>query len=171
MFPEFHYKTIVLENIVSPSYILGNCSSVLKDLSVEEESLNIITACRLSIYTKGLDRIILALRRLIDNGYNVKWYIIGDGPDRKEFEEMIIKNNLENYLFLLGQKDNPYPYIKRCDVYVMPSRYEGKPIAVTEAQILGLPVIVTNYSSASEQVMNEVDGLVVNNDDHSIYDR
>ncbi len=62
---------------------------------------------------------------------------------------------------LLGKKENPYPYIKACDIYVQPSRYEGKSITVREAQILCKPVIVTNYPTASSQIQDGVDGIIV----------
>ena len=116
--------------------------------------MKLVTVCRLSIHTKGLDRTILATKRLKEQGYNFKWIIIDDGEDRELLEEMIEKESLKDRIFLIGQKKNPYPYMKQCDVFVMASRREGKPMAVTEAQILGLPIIVTNYSSAKEQVIN-----------------
>jgi len=62
---------------------------------------------------------------------------------------------------ILGKQDNPYPYIKACDIYVQPSRYEGKSITVREAQILCKPVVITNYPTANSQVMNGVDGVIV----------
>ena len=68
---------------------------------------------------------------------------------------------MEQHVILLGKKDNPYPYIKTCDIYVQPSRYEGKSITVREAQILGKPVVVTNYPTAPSQINNGVDGIIV----------
>lgn len=68
---------------------------------------------------------------------------------------------VEDSVIVLGKKENPYPYIKRCDVYVQPSNYEGKSIAVREAQILHKPVIITNYSTADSQLENGVDGFIV----------
>ena len=68
---------------------------------------------------------------------------------------------MSDNVILLGKKENPYPYIKACDIYVQPSRYEGKSITVREAQILCKPVIVTNYPTASSQVQDGVDGIIV----------
>lgn len=68
---------------------------------------------------------------------------------------------MENHVILLGKKDNPYPYIKACDIYVQPSRYEGKSVTVREAQILCKPVAVTAYPTASSQIQDGVDGVIV----------
>ena len=68
---------------------------------------------------------------------------------------------MENHVVILGKRDNPYPYIKACDIYVQPSRYEGKSVTVREAQMLCKPVVVTNYPTASSQIKNGVDGIIV----------
>ena len=68
---------------------------------------------------------------------------------------------MEPYVKILGKKENPYPYIQACDVYVQPSRYEGKCVAVREAQMLGKPVIITNYPTSASQLEDGVDGLIV----------
>ena len=75
--------------------------------------------------------------------------------------ENMKKENVENHVVLLGKKDNPYPYIKACDVYVQPSKYEGKSITVREAQIMGKPVAVSNYPTAKSQVIDGEDGIIV----------
>ena len=67
-------------------------------------------------------------------------------------------------VILLGKKENPYPYIKACDIYVQPSRYEGKSVTVREAQMLGKPVIITNYKTSSSQLEDGVDGIIVSMD-------
>ena len=73
-------------------------------------------------------------------------------------------------MILLGKKDNPYPYIKACDIYVQPSRYEGKSVTVREAQVLCKPVIVTNYTTARSQVKDGVDGCIVPQDNEGCAD-
>ncbi len=64
-------------------------------------------------------------------------------------------------VILLGKKENPYPYIKACDIYVQPSRYEGKSVTVREAQMLCKPVVVTAYPTAASQIIDGVDGVIV----------
>ena len=68
---------------------------------------------------------------------------------------------MQEHVIILGKKSNPYPYIKACDIYVQPSRYEGKSVTVREAQMLYKPVVVTNYPTASSQIQNGVDGVIV----------
>ena len=102
-------------------------------------------------------------RRLVKSDLDVKWYIIGFGG--ADIEQQVRDNakheGVSDRVILLGKKENPYPYIKACDVYVQPSRYEGKSITVREAQILCKPVIVTNYPTAASQVQDGVDGIIV----------
>ncbi|WP_431029551.1 glycosyltransferase [Lysinibacillus sp. LZ02] len=172
VFPEFSGKTVVFENILSSQYVRKRATEKegVDNSLIQHDGLKLVTVCRLSIHTKGLDRAIIAAKRLKEEGYSFKWFIIGDGEDYKVLKEMISKYDVQDRFILVGEKKNPYPYIKQCDVYVMASRREGKPMAVTEAQILGLPIIVTNYSSAKEQVKNGEDGIIVDNVDEGIYE-
>ena len=68
---------------------------------------------------------------------------------------------MEDRVIILGKKDNPYPYIRACDLYVQPSRYEGKAVTVREAQLLGKPVVITNYATSGSQLEDGVDGVIV----------
>lgn len=89
------------------------------------------------------------------------WYIIGFGSDEQLIRRRIAECGMENRVILLGKKENPYPYIKACDLYVQPSRYEGKCVTVREAQMLGKPIVITNYETAKSQLENGVDGIIV----------
>lgn len=93
----------------------------------------------------------------------MKWFIIGYGSPEieQQVKEEIRKEGMEEHVILLGKQSNPYPYIRTCDIYVQPSRYEGKSITVREAQILCKPVIVTHYPTAPSQVQDGVDGVIV----------
>jgi glycosyltransferase involved in cell wall biosynthesis len=75
---------------------------------------------------------------------------------------------LHDRFFLLGKKINPYPYIKGCDIYVQPSRYEGKAVTIREAQILGKPVVISNFPTAKSQARNEIDALITSQDPDGI---
>jgi glycosyltransferase involved in cell wall biosynthesis len=68
---------------------------------------------------------------------------------------------LQNHIVFLGLKENPYPFIKQSDIYIQPSRFEGKSLAIDEAKILHKPIILTNFSTAKDQITNEVNGLIV----------
>ena len=89
------------------------------------------------------------------------WYLIGYGGDEALIRQKIQEFGMEDHVIILGKKPNPYPYIKACDVYVQPSRYEGKCVAVREAQMLGKPVIITNYATSASQLEDGVDGVIV----------
>ncbi|MGL6098399.1 MAG: glycosyltransferase, partial [Fusobacteriaceae bacterium] len=93
----------------------------------------------------------------------IRWYIIGYGGDEEKIIELIKENSLEDCFIILGKKTNPYPYMNGCDLYVQPSRYEGKAVTVTEAQILARPVLLTNYPTSSSQVSHLKDGYITEN--------
>lgn len=162
-FPNLTEKSLFMENILSETYIKNKAGGENAD-ALEYEGLKLVTVCRLAIDTKGLDRAVLTAAALKNEGYGFRWYIIGDGSDREKLMKMIKDHGVSDQMKLLGLKLNPYPYIKKCDIFVLPSRYEGKPMSVTEAQILGLPAIITDYASASEQVNDGEDGFIVKNE-------
>lgn len=154
-------KISIIYNIVSPKLIneLSN-RGIGNDFIVQDGYTNIITVARLS-HEKGIDLAINACKKLIDYGYKIKWYVLGGGPEKSKLEELILNNNLEDNFKLLGIKENPYPYIKQADLYVQPSRYEGKSIAIDEAKILHKPIIITNYETAKDQINNNENGIIV----------
>ena len=91
-------------------------------------------------------------RFVIKSGYPVTLYIIGRGSEEEKLKELSRDNGIESSVCFLGFRDNPYKYMKACDLYIQPSRYEGKPISVEEAKIVGIPVIACAYSSAEKQL-------------------
>jgi glycosyltransferase involved in cell wall biosynthesis len=91
---------------------------------------------------------------------DLEWHAIGFGPDEKELKALIEAHALQDRFLLVGKKVNPYPCIRSCDIYVQPSRYEGKAVAVREAQTLGRPVVVRNFDTAHDQVRHGWDGIV-----------
>jgi len=172
--PEMADKATVIENITDSDIIRNRAEMIdLTDVAYKEfseaEVFKIITVCRLDINTKGLDRIVSCAKQLKDSGRTFLWYIVGDGDDREQIRELISRAELEDCLCVIGKRMNPYPFIKESDVMCMPSRYEGKPMVVTESMILGTPPVVTEYLSAHEQIEHGVDGLVAKNEDESIY--
>ena len=159
-YPTLKEKVRVIENITSPEFVRTQSSEKISDFPRNKVDFNILSVGRYC-EAKGFDNAIKALRILHDRGYtNIKWYIIGYGSDEELLKKLVIENNLEESFILLGKKINPYPYMKECDLYVQPSRYEGKAVTVTEAQILGRPVMITNYATANSQVENGYDGYI-----------
>lgn len=111
---------------------------------------------------KNYDNVPDIVQRMMNKGVNnLKWYIIGYGGDEALIRQRIAEAGMEEHVILLGKRDNPYPYIKACDIYVQPSRYEGKSVTVREAQLLGKPVAVTAYPTAASQINHGVDGVIV----------
>lgn len=172
-FPTLADRCIVIENILSASR-LWSLSAADCELNVDNTKLNLVSACRIAFNSKGLDRAVTALARIKteypDLADSWHWYIIGDGNDQPLLLQMIKDNHLENNISLLGKQINPFPYLKQMSLFFLPSRWEGKPMAVTEGFIMGLPALVTEYASAHEQVKNDFDGLVVPNSTEGIYE-
>ncbi|WP_346868668.1 glycosyltransferase [Clostridium sp. UBA5119] len=110
---------------------------------------------------KGQDLAIRVLYKLKKQGYKVKWYCIGEGKDRDEYEKLIENLNLRDDFILLGETLNPYPYIKTSDIYVQPSRHEGYCITIAEAKCLNKPIVTTNFIVANEQIEDGQNGLIV----------
>ncbi|NOU70891.1 glycosyltransferase [Paenibacillus sp. LMG 31458] len=157
---ELESKVIVIENITSPDFIRNMAAKEAAVPMVNDDRFKILTVARLS-HAKGIDNAVKALRILKDKGYkDIAWYIVGYGGDEAAIKELIAINGLDDQFILLGKKTNPYPYIKACDLYVQPSRYEGKAVTVTEAKILGKPILITNYSTAKSQVEDGYDGII-----------
>ena len=110
---------------------------------------------------KKMEDIPRLCRRLLEKGLVVKWYIIGYGGSDAAIRAAIAAEGVEEQVVLLGKRENPYPYLAACDWYVQPSRYEGKSVVVREAQMLGKPVLITDYPTAASQVRDGVDGVIV----------
>ncbi|WP_322412440.1 glycosyltransferase [Clostridium perfringens] len=158
-YPILKEKIKVIENITSPDFIKKMAKENIECIE-EDNSFKVLSVARLS-HAKGIDRAVKALKILHERGLtNIKWYVVGYGGDEEIIRKLIEENNFQESFILLGKKVNPYPYMKRCDLYVQPSRYEGKAVTVGEAQILGKPVMITNYTTAKSQVKEGFDGYI-----------
>ena len=112
-------------------------------------------------YAKNFDNVPDICSRLRQMGLNVKWYLIGFGQEEGLIREKIKESGMEEYVIILGKKENPYPYIKACDIYVQPSRYEGNSISVREAQVLSRPVVISDYLTSKSQLADGRDGIIL----------
>lgn len=159
LYPSLKKKCVVVENIASPEFIRKMSEEQVSE-KFEKDKFNLLTVARFS-HAKGIDQGVEAIKLLRDRGIdNIKWYIVGYGGDENKIRELITRYSLEDMIEILGKKDNPYPYMKMCDLYMQPSRYEGKAVTVVEAQILAKPVLITNYPTAHSQVVDRVDGEI-----------
>lgn len=160
-FPSLQNKIMLFENIMPEKYIrnLAESESVINEIPYDENVvlLSIGRFCT----AKNFDNVPNICKRILECGIEAKWYLIGYGTDEELIGNKIKELHMEDYVQILGKKENPYPYIKRCDIYIQPSRYEGKCVSVIEAQMFHKPVIITDYATAESQLENGVDGVIV----------
>ncbi|MFC7322723.1 glycosyltransferase [Halobacillus campisalis] len=159
-YPSLNDRVTVIENITSPELVREQAKENVKNPMNHDERFKIITVARLS-HAKGIDQAVQAMKLLIERGYkDIAWYVVGYGGDEGLIRTLIKEYGLEENFHLLGKKINPYPFMEAAELYVQPSRYEGKAVTVGEAQLLGKPVLITNYPTAPSQVNDRVDGMI-----------
>ena len=160
-FPSLNDKIIEIENILSNDFVRQQAGLLDVGQEISISSLNLVSVGRFC-HAKNYDNVPDIARRIVEYGYSdLRWYLIGFGGYETLIRHKIAENGMEKNVIILGKKDNPYPYIKACDIYVQPSRYEGKSVTVREAQILCKPVVITNYPTAKSQIQDGIDGVIV----------
>lgn len=159
-FPSLKDKIVMIENIMPMKYMLELADAFSAEEEMPNKGVRLLTIGRFC-YPKRMDEIPQICMRIRAAGIDAKWYLIGFGGDEALIRQRIAEAGAEDFVIILGKKENPYPYIKACDIYIQPSRYEGKSVAVREAQILNKPVIITNYTTAASQLDDGVDGVIV----------
>jgi hypothetical protein len=160
VFPSLRSKLLRIDNVLTTEFVRQRAHGERPDdMPLHQNAIHLLTIGRFS-YPKNIESIPRFCRLLREKGLNVHWFIIGYG-DSTLIDQAIEQEAMSDYVHILGKRANPYPYIAHCDWYVQPSRYEGKSVAVTEAQILCKPVIITAYPTAASQVKNGKDGVIV----------
>lgn len=169
--PEIADRTVMMENITNPKQIW--------DLALRGESFpdthftgkRILTIGRIG-EQKGLDLAVPALKRLREENFDVRWYVLGDGDEdyKKYMAQLLLDNGVADMMIFLGTTQNPYSYLRDCDIYAQPSRHEGKPISVEEAKIMYKPIFVTHYLSAPEQLEGGELGVIGEISSEGIYE-
>ena len=158
IFPSLSSKIIRIENILSPIFVRSRAEAM--DVSDEiKGDVKLLSVGRFCL-AKNYDNVPFIAAGMARMGITLRWYIIGYGDDNL-IKKNISAAGMEKHVIILGKKENPYPYIKACDIYVQPSRYEGKSVTVREAQMLGKLVAVTAYPTASSQIRHGIDGVIV----------
>ena len=156
----------VIYNYIDKERILEkSCDEI--DFSFKKDFVNFLSVARL-VEQKGIDRLIKIHKKLIERGYIHNFYIIGDGPEKEKLEKLIKENKVEKTFYLLGQKENPYPYIKNADYFCLLSRFEGYGMVLEEPKILNKPIIITN-TAAREAVENYDNKFILENAEDGIY--
>jgi len=160
-FPNQNNKVEVIHNIVSPKVIKQLSEKGSHDVFGRKEKETVILSIGRLNTQKGFELAIEACGIMKDWGISFQWNIIGEGEERQNLLELIDAAGLQQHVKLLGLKSNPYPYIKQADIYAQTSRFEGKAIAIDEAKILNKPILITNFSTARDQLEDGIEGLIV----------
>lgn len=158
-FPEFKNKTYMLENITSSAVVNKRAEEFFPE-EFNSKQFNILSIGRLH-EQKGFDMAIEAAAKLKGRGFSFVWYIIGTGELQETLTKLINDKGVGDCFKLLGARENPYPYIKKCSIFVQPSRYEGKSVVLDEAKIIGVPIIATAYPTVGDQLQDGIEGLIV----------
>lgn len=169
--PQIADRCVMMENITNPRQIW--------DLALRGETFpdthftgkRILTIGRIGDQ-KGLDLVVPVLKRLREEKYNIRWYVLGDGDKeyKDHLSEMLVDAGVADMMLFLGTTPNPYSYLRDCDIYAQPSRHEGKPISVEEAKIMFKPIMVCDYLSAREQLENGALGVICPINSEGIYE-
>ena len=172
-----HFKSLtgIKENVIT-KYNTNETEKILKlskekidDVVLDKSYINICSVGKV-VESKGFMRIAHVCKKLIDEGYKIRIYILGIGNQQNDIEKYLKLNHIENNFNFIGYKENPYKYVSSCDIFVSSSYKEGFSTAVTEALIVGTPVVSTQCSGSHELLgkHNEY-GIVVENDENGLY--
>ena len=169
IFPEFESKIKLMLNIVSPK-ILESLGKKDAEEYKNNDAKKLLTVGRFSSQ-KGYDMAVNAADILNRKGYDFKWYSIGKGQLEEQIKEQIRSLGIEDKFILLGERSNPYPYIKNCDIYVQPSYFEGKSIAIDEAKIFRKPIVCTSFPTVYDQLTDNETALLAQINAESIAEK
>lgn len=147
--PEVENKTVVIPNLIDGERILKLAEEPCL-IEIKPENLNLVTVARID-REKRIDKVLELASQLKRTGMAFKWYIIGDGPQRLEMEKKSREIGLGAHVLFLGHLKNPYPVMARCDTLILLSKYEGTPVTIDEAMVLGIGVIAPRVGGIEEQ--------------------
>ena len=157
VYPECQQKLSVFHNLIDTEAIRQKALSPAEKSM--HEGIRLLTVGRLTPQ-KGFDCAVYALKLLLEKQYPVYWYIIGEGPEYGRLTQLARSLHVEDHFIFLGMQTNPYPYFKMADFYIHATRFEGKSIAIQEAQVLGCAIAASDCSGNREQIVSGVDGLL-----------
>lgn len=156
-------------------YVINNLINIEEIAEKSKEKVNVIkrkttllNVGRHEEAQKQLHRLFQACKRLLNEGYDFDLWLVGDGPDKKEYEHYVKKLNIEDNVSFWGKQNNVFPYYKLCDAVVLSSNTEGNPVVFLEAKVMHKPIITTNVSDAMTEIGEDY-GIVTNIDDEDYY--
>lgn len=169
LMPRCAHKTVTIHNLYDIPAIRSRARACAEGMDPGSNAVKIVSVGRIS-KEKGFDRVAEVARRLTEAGYDIRWYIVGDGDKRAAVEADVREKQMQDRVILLGHRSNPYPYIQNCDIYVQPSYTEGFCTSTMEAKILGRPVVTTDVPGMREQFVSGENGLIVESSADGIYE-
>lgn len=155
------YNVIDIQNIIKQS-------NEPIDIDIKEDRIKLISVGRLN-KVKGYDRLLKVCKKLKENKFTFELWIVGEGDERNNLQKYIDKNNLNEYIKLLGFQDNPYKYISKSDIFVCSSRVEGYSLVIAEAIILQKPIVAAKSEAFNEIFGNNECGLITENSEEGLY--
>ena len=163
-------STIVLYNPIEKDKILAQSDETLpEEYKNRKHQIRMVSLGTLN-KRKSYDRLLVAVNRLIKDGFDVELMILGRGEEQNSLKAYIAENKLEDYVYMVGFVHNPYPFVKSADIYVCSSFAEGYNTAVTEALILGKAVVSTEVSGIREQLGEKSEyGIITENSVGGLY--
>ena len=164
-YPHLAVKTHLIYNFYDESLIRKLAAEKIELPGKSPALLSVGRMTEQKQYLRFLD----VRARLRDDGFSFSWHVLGEGAQRGEIEEKIRKLNLEDRVFLHGLTDNPYKYMKACNLFVLPSGWEGFPTVTVEAKVLNCPVLATDVAGIREQLRHGETGWIVDNCEEAIY--
>ena len=167
-YPEFADKIISIENYVDGDLVRAEAEKETVD---RQNAAVVLCTCGRLTPVKGFDLAVTAAGRLKEKGLDFLWYFVGDGPERENLERQIRKTGLENNISITGMRENPYPFMAQCDIYVQPSYEEAQPLSVIEALLLCRPVVSTETTGGKNLVKNGKNGLLAAIDAESLAEK
>ena len=168
VYPEYTAKVGVFPNLLDQDRIRSRAEEK-PEISDSFDGFRLLTVGRLTVQ-KAYDIAIEAMKLIKDAGYRARWYVLGEGDQRKKLEKKIAALGLQEDFRLLGAVGNPYPYYKQADLYIHATRFEGKSIAIQEAKALGCAVIASDCNGNREQIEDGVDGILCELTPHAVAD-
>lgn len=168
IYPDYMGSAITINNYINGDEILRKSEEKVKDVTYKKDIVTFINIARHEEASKRISRIIKASDKLKREGYKFRILLVGDGEDHQSYVDMVREYNLEDYVLLLGNKVNPYPYLKLSDCFVFSSCFEGYGIVLDEARILNKPIITTDVADA-KLIIGEGYGILCENNDDGIY--
>jgi len=159
-YPKYSDQMCVFYNILDTKRIINRSEETIAEISELKTIPSFVTVGRYEDQ-KGYPHAIRAAKRLKDDGYKFVWFCIGMGSKETEIKQLAAEIEVDDCIKFVGERSNPYPYIKNCMIYVQPSRNEGYGIAIAEARILKKCIVATDLECVKEQITDKENGYLI----------